>query len=93
MNEAGRPPGGEPQGRPEGRPEGRWFGPVPEGGRARADWEFRWALVIAVPVFVIGQVLLVTGLRWVALFGIALPGTAVAFALARRWSSLAAGDR
>jgi hypothetical protein len=93
MTGAGSQPGGEPEGRPEGRPGSRWFGEVPEGGRARADWEFRWALVIAVPVFVIGQVLLVSGLRWVALFGIALPGTAAALALARRWTRLASGDR
>jgi hypothetical protein len=62
-------------------------------GRARADRELRIALAVAVALLAVGQVLLLTGLRWVAIFGIALPGTVVALLLARRWSAMAAGDR
>jgi type III secretory pathway component EscR len=62
------------------------------GGKAQADREFRLAVIVAVVVLLIGQVLLVTGLRWVALFGIALPGTIVALLLVRRWQRMAADD-
>lgn len=62
-------------------------------GRARADRELRIALGVAVALLALGQVLLLTGLRWVAIFGIALPGTVVALLLARRWSAMAASDR
>jgi type III secretory pathway component EscR len=64
----------------------------PPSGRAQADREFRVAIVVAIVVLLIGQVLLLTGLRWVALFGIALPGTVIALLLVRRWQRLGAGD-
>lgn len=70
---------------PEGPPP---EGP-PSGGKAQADRELRIALAIALPLLVVGQVLLLTGLRWVALLGIALPGTVVALLLARRWQTMA----
>jgi hypothetical protein len=68
---------------------------LPHGrtGKARADRELRIALAIAIPLLAIGQVLLLTGLRWVAMFGIALPGTVVALVLARRWQAMASQDR
>lgn len=62
---------------------------MPQSGRRRADRELRIALAVAVPLLVIGQILLLTGLRWVAIWGIALPGTAVSLVLARRWQRMA----
>lgn len=62
---------------------------VPPSGRRRADRELRIALAVAIPLLAIGQILLLTGLRWVAIWGIALPGTAVALVLARRWQRMA----
>ena len=64
--------------------------PPPGGGRAQADRELRIAVMVALPVLALGQVLLVLGLRWVAIGGIAVPGTIVALLLARRWTRLAA---
>jgi hypothetical protein len=64
----------------------------PRTGRQQADHELRLALMGAVPLLAIGQVLLLTGLRLVAILGIALPGTIGAFFLARRWTRLAADD-
>lgn len=64
----------------------------PLRGKARADREFRIALAVAIPLLAVGQILLITGLRWVAMFGIALPGTVVALLLVRRWQSMAAED-
>lgn len=60
------------------------------GGRAQADRELRIALMVALPLLAIGQVLLLLGLRWVAIGGIAVPGTIAALVLARRWTRLAA---
>ena len=64
----------------------------PRTGRETADRELRIALMVAVPLLALGQVLLLTGLRVVAILGIALPGTIGAFFLARRWTRLAAED-
>ena len=64
----------------------------PGGGRAQADRELRIAVMVALPLLAIGQVLLILGLRWVAIGGIAVPGTVAALFLARRWTRLAAGD-
>lgn len=64
----------------------------PRSGRAQADWELRIAVMVALPLLALGQVLLVLGLRWVAIGGIAVPGTIVAVVLARRWTRLAAED-
>lgn len=44
--------------------------------------------MVAVPLLVLGQVLLLTNLRLVAILGIALPGTVAAFVLARRWQRM-----
>jgi diacylglycerol kinase len=62
------------------------------GGRAQADREFRIAVVVAIAVLLLGQVLLVTGLGWVALLGIGLPGTVIALVLVRRWQRMSAAD-
>lgn len=64
--------------------------PTPPGGRAQADRELRIAVMVALPVLALGQVFLVLGWRWVAIGGIALPGTVAALLLARRWTRLAA---
>lgn len=73
-------------------PEGGQAPGPPLRGKARADREFRIALVIAIALLAVGQVLLLTGLRWVAMFGIALPGTVVALLLVRRWQAMEAED-
>jgi hypothetical protein len=72
-----------------GTPGGPPAGGPPRGGKAQADRELRIALAVALPLLLVGQILLLTGLRWVALVGIALPGTAVALLLARRWQAMA----
>lgn len=64
--------------------------PSPPGGRARADRELRIAVMVALPLLVVGQVLLLSGLRWVAIVGIALPGTVAGLVLARRWTRMSA---
>jgi hypothetical protein len=64
----------------------------PQSGKARANREFRIALAVAIPLLAVGQILLFTGLRWVALFGIALPGTVVALLLVRRWQAMERHD-
>jgi hypothetical protein len=66
--------------------------PSPQSGKARANREFRIALAVAIPLLAVGQILLFTGLRWVALFGIALPGTVVALLLVRRWQAMERHD-
>ena len=66
--------------------------PPPRGGRAQADRELRIALMVALPLLALGQVFLLLGWRWVAIGGIAVPGTIAALVLARRWTRLAAGD-
>jgi hypothetical protein len=48
--------------------------------------------MVALPLLALGQVFLLLGWRWVAIGGIALPGTVAALVLARRWTRLAAGD-
>jgi hypothetical protein len=45
--------------------------------------------MVAVPLLALGQVLLLTNLRLVAILGIALPGTVGALVLARRWQRMA----
>jgi membrane protein implicated in regulation of membrane protease activity len=62
--------------------------PSSQSGKARANREFRIAVAVAIPLLAVGQILLFTGLRWVALFGIALPGTVVALLLVRRWQAM-----
>lgn len=57
-------------------------------GREQADRELRIAIAVAIPVLIVGQVLLLTGWRWVALGLIGLPGTFAALLLARRWSHM-----
>jgi len=64
----------------------------PMSGKAQANREFRIAIAVAIPLLAVGQILLLTGLRWVAMFGIALPGTVVALLLVRRWRALEASD-
>jgi hypothetical protein len=59
-------------------------------GRERADRELRIAVMVALPLLAVGQVLLLVGLRWVAIGGIAVPGTIAALVLARRWTRMAA---
>ena len=59
-------------------------------GRERADRELRIAVMVALPLLAVGQVLLLAGLRWVAIGGIAVPGTIAALVLARRWTRMAA---
>ena len=66
--------------------------PSRRGGRAQADRELRIALMVALPVLALGQLFLLLGWRWVAIGGIALPGTVAALLLARRWTRMAAGD-
>jgi hypothetical protein len=61
----------------------------PPSGRAQADRELRIALMVAVPLLALGQLLLLTNLRLVAILGIALPGTVGALVLARRWQRMA----
>lgn len=58
-------------------------------GREQADRELRIAIAIAIPLLILGQVLIFTGWRWVALGVIGLPGTFVALLLARRWTEMA----
>jgi len=66
--------------------------PPRRSGRAQADRELRIALMVALPVLALGQLFLLLGWRWVAIGGIALPGTIAALLLARRWTRLAADD-
>lgn len=65
--------------------------PPPASGRAQADRELRIALMVALPLLAIGQVLLLVGLAWVAIGGIAVPATTASVVLARRWTRLASG--
>jgi type III secretory pathway component EscR len=77
---------------PQPPPDGQPPQDPPMSGKQRANREFRIAVAVAVVLLVVGQVLLFTGLRWVAMFGIALPGTVVAFLLVRRWQAMEAED-
>lgn len=64
-------------------------GRPPGGGRAQADRELRRAVLVAVPVLLAGQLLLVVG-WWPVAVVIGLAGTAAALVLARRWARMSA---
>lgn len=60
----------------------------PARGRAQADRELRTAVLVAIPVLVLGQLALLAG-WWPVAAVLALGGTFTAFLLARRWSGMA----
>ena len=59
--------------------------------RQQLDREWRLAMVLAVALLLVGQVLLVLGWWVLALLVVAVPGTAAAVVLLRRWKRLAGG--
>jgi hypothetical protein len=65
--------------------------PPDASGRARADRELRNAVLVAIPVLLAGQALLLLG-WWPVAVVIGGGGTVVAFMLARRWHRMSAGD-
>lgn len=60
-------------------------------GRRQADRELRTAVLVAIPVLLVGQLALLAG-WWPVATVLAIGGTGAAFVLARRWSRMSAGD-